>query len=211
MSWGELIRILNRPPERPWPDSVLHHGARVLLLVLVAGTVSFLFPVTPFPDSAPVERGAVLEEDVIAEVPFPVYKSDAEIEQERQDAAARVNPIFVHDSSAVDSMLAAVDRFFARVDSAAGPDRSAARARIRDLLSSYAIQPSSADLDLLLDPALRDRLRRSVRGVILDELPRGIAMRSQLEEAGDQPIRIVEGGQERVVHPDTVWDNADFY
>ncbi|MDX1675485.1 MAG: HDIG domain-containing protein, partial [Longimicrobiales bacterium] len=82
---------------------------------------------------------------------------------------------------------------------------------IRDLLSSYAIQPSSADLDLLLDPALRDRLRRSVRGVILDELPRGIAMRSQLEEAGDQPIRIVEGGQERVVHPDTVWDNADFY
>ncbi|MFO7894985.1 MAG: HDIG domain-containing protein [Longimicrobiales bacterium] len=212
MSWGDLTRILNRAPERPWPDGVIHHGARVMVLLLLAGVVSLLFPVTPLPDAPPVERGTVLEEDVIAEVPFPVYKSEEELERERRDAAASVNPIFVYDPTAVDSMLADVDRFFTRVDSAADvEDDDAARRRVRDLLSAYAIPPSSADIDLLMDPALRDRLRRTVRGVILDELPRGVAMSGDLEEAGSQRIRITGIEQERTVPPDSVWDNTDFY
>ena len=212
MNWGELIRILNQAPERAWPDGVLHHGIRVVILLVVAGAVSLLFPVSPLPDTPPVERGAVLEEDVIAQVGFPVYKTEEELARERQDAAASVNPIFVYDPTAVDSMLAEVDRFFGRVDSAAAVrDERAARRRIRELLSSYAIQPSDADIDLLADPSLRERLRRTVRGVILDELPRGVAMSGDLEEASGQRIRVVGGGQDRLVARDSVWDNTDFY
>lgn len=211
MTWGELVRILNRAPERPWPDAVLHHGVRVAILLAVAGTVTFLFPISPLPDSPPVERGAVLEEDIIAEVAFDVHKSEGELERERADAAASVNPIFVYDSTAVDSMLAQVDRFFTRIDSAAAAGGETARLRVSELLSSYAIPASSEELDLLMDGALRDRLRESVRGVILDELPRGIAMSADLEEARDQRIRIAEGDRDRTVHPDTVWDNTDFY
>ena len=216
MTWGDLPEVLNRKPERLWPDGVLHHGTRVAILLAVAGVVSLLFPVTPLPDTPPVERGAVLEEDVIAEVSFPVYKSEEELERERQDAAASVNPIFVFDSTAVDSMLTDVDRFFTRIDSATAVDsaegQEMARRRVRDLLSAYAIPPSAADIDLLLDPALRDRLHRTVRGVILDELPRGVAMSSDLEEAGGQRIRLLLGGDtERIVHRDSLLDNTDFY
>ncbi len=212
MSWGDLIRILSRAPERAWPDGVLHHGARVAILLLVAGAVSLLFPVTPLPDMGPVERGAVLEEDVIASVPFPVYKTEEELARERRDAAASVNPIFVLDPTAVDSMLADVDRFFMRVDSAASVEEEAeARRRVRELLSAYAIPPSQADIDLLMEPALRDRLRRTVRDVILDELPRGVAMSGDLDQAGGQRIRIVGPDRERAAPGDSVWDNTDFY
>lgn len=227
MSWSDLTRTLNRAPERVWPDGVLHHGVRVVILLLVTMAVSLLFPVTPLPDTPPVERGAVLEDEVVAEVPFPVYKTEEELVRERQDAAASVNPIFVYDSTAVDSMLADVDGFFVRIDSAVAPlpaagaggpaardaagDAMQARSRIRDLLSAYAIPPSDTDIDLLLDPELRGQLRRTVRNVILDELPRGVAMSGDLEEAAGQRIRILGGGQERIIRPDSVWDNTHFY
>ena len=212
MNWGDLRKILSRRPERPWPQGVLHHGVRIAILLLVAGATSFLFPVTPLPDAPPVERGAVLEEDVIADVPFPVYKTDVELERERQDAAASISPIFVYDSTAVDSMLASVERFFARVDSVAAADGpAAARRRVRDLLSSYAIPPSSADIDLLVDPRLRDRLRQTVRGVIREELPRGVAMSADLEAAAGRRIQIQGGGRQRLVHPDSIGDNGEFY
>lgn len=213
MTWGELVRILTGRPGRSWPDGVLHHGARVLVLLAVALTVIFLFPVSPLPDEPPVERGAVLEEDVIAEIPFPVYKTEEELEGERQGAASSVNPVFVYDSTAVDSMLAGVDRFFARVDSAAtgGGGTAATRRRIRELLSSYAIPPSEADMNLLMSGPQRERLRRTVRSAILDDLPRGVAMSAELDEAGAQPIRVTGTGRDRTVHPDSVLDNTEFY
>ncbi len=212
ITWRQLIRILSRAPKRTWPDAVLHHGARVLILLVVALTVSFLFPVTPLPDAPPVEQGAVLEEDIIAERRFTVPKSTEVLERERQDAAASVNPTFVYDSTAVDSMLARVDRFFARVDSAAmAGEGEVARGQVQAVLAANDIPPSSADIDLLMDPGLRDRLQRTVRSVIMEELPRGIAMRGELEQVGEKLIRLTGMGPERVIHPDSLWDNTEFF
>ena len=212
ITWRHFIRILTRAPKRTWPDGVLHHGARVLILLVVALTVSFLFPVTPLPDAPPVERGAVLEADIIAERAFTVPKSPDVLERERQDAAASINPIFVYDSTAVDSMLARVDRFFARVDSAAVAGQGqVARDQVQDVLAANDIPPSSADIDLLMDPGLRDRLQRTVRSVIMEELPRGIAMRGELEQVGEQLINLEGMGPERIIDPDSLWDNTEFF
>lgn len=212
MTWRHLLRILSRPPRRVWPEGVIHHGARVVILLLVAVTVSFLFPVTPLPDVPPVEQGAVLEEDIIAERPFSVPKSPEVLERERQDAAASINPIFVFDSTAVDSMKAHVDRFFARVDSAAAAgEGEAARRQVRELLSAYTIEPSDGDVALLMDADLRAQLRASVEGVVEEELPRGIAMNADLEQVGGQLIRLLGMGEERAVYPDSLRTNAAVY
>ncbi len=214
MNRHELFGILTREPERRWPDAVLHHGVRVLILIVLAFAVSALFPLSPVSDAPPVERGGVLDEDVVADVPFPVYKSPAELERQQQDAAAGVNPIFVFDSTAVDSMLAEVDQFFAQVDSAAtagaGP-RDVARG-VRDLLGAYGLPASSDEVAILESPRTRALLRRTVRDVIQDELPRGIGRRGELEESGQTRIRLVgPGGGSRIVPVDSVLQLTDFY
>ncbi len=213
MNRRQLFGALNREPEGRWPEGFIHHGARVLLLLVMAGSVSFMFPVSPLSDAPPVERGGVLEEDVVADVPFPVYKRPAELEREQQDAAASVNPIFVYDSTAIDSMLADVDRFFARVDTAvsAAESERAAALRVRDLLGAYALPSSTDEISIMLAPRSRAMLRGTVRDVVLDELPRGIARRGELEEAGQGRLRLVGMNGDRVVPADSVLQLTNLY
>jgi cyclic-di-AMP phosphodiesterase PgpH len=213
MKVRDLLGLLNRPPQNRWPEGAVHHGLRVLLLVGVAVLATALFPVAPLADFPVLERGMVAETDVIAEVPFPIYRSEAELERARQDAAAAVEPIFVYDDSAVDAMLTSSEAFFAALDSAlagvAQPE--VARRRAREVLTGYALPPSTQDLDILTDPRQRERLRRSVRQVILDELPRGIALSGELEEADSRQIRLITPRQDRSVHRDSVLTTVDFF
>jgi putative nucleotidyltransferase with HDIG domain len=212
MNRRELFAVLSRRPEGRWPEGTLHHGVRLLLLAALAVGVTVLFPVTPVPDLPLVERGMVLDEDLVAQIDFQVLKADDRLERERQDAAATVIPIFVYDTTAVDSMLAGVDRFFARVDSAmSGVDAEEGRRRVRDLLGSYAIPPSPSELSLVVDSAWRQELQRGVRQVILDELPRGIVRSGDLEDAGSQSIRVIGMDRDRTVPTDSVLQMTDFY
>jgi cyclic-di-AMP phosphodiesterase PgpH len=213
MTVRELIGLLSRPPQQRWPDAVVHHGARLLLLLGLAGATSMLFPVAPVPDFPVLERGVVAQEDVIAEIGFPIFRSEQELARARADAAAVEKPVFVYDSTAVDTMLGMVDQFFARVESAlteGGTDAGARRA-LRELLSAYAVPPSSQDVDILMDRRERDRLRRTVRDAILDELPRGVALPAELEEAGSQEIRLIAHGRDRTVERDSILTSRDFY
>jgi putative nucleotidyltransferase with HDIG domain len=213
MTAGEFFRVLGEPPRRRWPDAVLHHGARAVLLLALAFAATFMFPVAPLPDFPFMERGMVANEDVTAEIPYSIPRSEAELARARQDAAASVNPIFVYDSTAVDSMLAQVDRFFLRVDSVATSEGSdaAVRRRIRDLLSAYGVPPSTEDVELLVNEGQRRRLRGTVRAAIREELPRGIAVAGELEEAGSQEIRLRGLGRERVVSPDSLLTAVNFF
>lgn len=207
-----FLRALSRPPDRPWPEGAIHHGLRVVLLLAMAAVVTALFPVTPLPDVPPVERGMVLSEDVVAQIPFSVYKSEDRLAREKQDAAATVDPIFVYDSTAVDSMLADVERFFALVDSAtARADAAAERRNLRELLTAYALPAGQAEVALLRDPQWRQMLERTLRNVIMDELPKGVARRGDLEEAASSSIRVVGLGRERRVPTDSVLQMVDFF
>ncbi|MFW6206169.1 MAG: hypothetical protein ACOC5I_02925, partial [Gemmatimonadota bacterium] len=211
MAWRDLVRTLTRSPRQPWPDGALHHGARVILLLVVAITTTVLFPVSPLPDAPPVELGAILEEDVIAEVPFPVYKSEEELERERREAAARINPIFVYDSTAVDSMLTAVNAFFRQADSITTGSRSGDRQELRDLLAAYSVPPSASDVNLLMNPETRTRLEESVIRAIRTDLSRGVAMGGELERAGGQRLAILGLDVDEAVPADSTLDNTAFY
>lgn len=212
MTLREFLRVLSEPPTQRWPDGLLHHGVRVLILLGMASIVTVLFPVTPLPDFPVVERGSVAEEDVVAEIPFQIYKQEAELARSRQDAAASVNPIFVYDSTAVDSMSADVDRFFERLDSVATAGSAAdAQRGIRDLLSAHGIPPSAEDVEMLADPGQRRRLRQTVRTMIVEELPRGIVTPGELEDLEARQVRIRGMGNDRTVPPDSLLTSRDFF
>ena len=148
----------------PWPDGVVYHGSRLLLVVALAGTITALFLPMGRSTLGQYEVGQVLPEPVIAEVPFTVPKSVEELQRERADAAAGVPPTFNYRPEAGDSMAARLGRFFARLDSVAlEGDPETLRA---DLLEVSSVVASPQQAVLLMDDTTRQLLSyTSVSGV----------------------------------------------
>jgi phosphate starvation-inducible protein PhoH and related proteins len=78
------------------PSCITASGRLLLGLVFL---LQVLFPVAPVPNFPELERGMVPQEDVIADVGFTIPKSDAELAQEREEAAP-VAPVFRYDPTA---------------------------------------------------------------------------------------------------------------
>jgi len=197
-----LLEALGRQPEHAWPEGVVHHGARVLLLFLLVGAIQLLFPVSPVPDFPNLEKGMVPAEDVIAEVGFLIPKTDIELLQERDDAAAAVAPIYRYDPAAVDSMLRRVGRFLHHVDSVAGGPPAIATEELERVLDSYGFPVNPEAVALLARPEHRAAMRRSLERVISAEWPRGIVASS--DEVASPQWRIVRAGTEQLVVRDSV-------
>jgi cyclic-di-AMP phosphodiesterase PgpH len=210
---GELLRALSANPEHVWPDAVVHHGFRLVLLVGLAVLLLVLFPVAPVPNFPELERGMVPQEDVIADVGFTIPKSGVELAQEREEAAASVAPVFRYDPTAADTMLVRVRRFVTHLDSAArsGSSEAEQRARIRDLLTAYGFPVGSTALDLLESPEHRATLLRSLERTVSEELPVGVVSASDYEDSHAPQWRLVREGSERLVMRDSVRTQAQLY
>ena len=153
----EFLDTLSAPrPTGAGLGTWLYHGARVVVLLALVVFVQILFPASSVPDFPVVEVGMVPDEDVIAQVSFPLPKSETELRQEREEAAASVPPIFVIDTSAADTMLHSVNTFLAYVDSAAtrGGTDLTVRNAMREVLSGYGITPTDEFIALLRRAAL---------------------------------------------------------
>ena len=119
---GSQAPISGGPSDEPrplWPDGVLYHGSRLLLIVGVAAVVTALFPPMGRSTVGRYTVGMVLTEPVIAEVPFVVSKSIAQLQRERADAAAGMSPTFDFRPEAADTMALRLGRFFDQIDTIA--------------------------------------------------------------------------------------------
>ncbi|HUF50946.1 MAG TPA: HDIG domain-containing protein [Longimicrobiales bacterium] len=210
---SDALRALNRRPEHTWPDGVVHHGFRIALLLALALLLQTLFPAQSVPDFPTYERGDVPQADLIAQDGFTINKSDAELAQEREEAAAAVAPLFVYDSAAMDTMLVRVRRFVAHVDSAAaiGNTDNERRERIQSLLISYGFPVDIEALDLLVVPANRVLLLQSLERTIRTELPVGIVSSSDYEDSPAQQWRLLREGTERLLLRDSVRTQAHLF
>ena len=202
----ELLHALSGRPERTWPDAVLHHGARVLLLVALALSIHALFPVTPVPDVPVVEKGMVAEQDVIAQVAFPIYKTGEELARERAEAAAAVPPVFRARAEAADSMQLRVERFMSRFDADRGP---VSEAEARDLLRDYGLSVPEGAVALLRDARSRAVLERSLHAAIRRGLAEGVASSAELEGLSQLRVRTAAG--ERLLPRDSVRAPQEFF
>ena len=209
----DVLQTLKRPPENVWPDAVVHHGFRIALLLVLVLLMHVLFPPESVPDFPVYEEGDVPQQDVLAESRFVIPKSEAELTQERDEAAAAVAPVFVYDAAAADTMLARVRRFVAHVDSAAalGNTEQERRDRVRALLISYGFPVDADALDLLIVPANRQLLLQSLERTVMRELPTGIVSASDFEDSPAPQWRLLRDGTERLLTRDTVHTQSRLY
>ena len=89
----------------PWPDGVLYHGSRLLLVVALAGTITALFLPMGGSPLVQYEVGDVLPEPVLAEVDFTIPKPTTYLQQERAEAAAGVPRTFNYRPEVGDTMV----------------------------------------------------------------------------------------------------------
>jgi putative nucleotidyltransferase with HDIG domain len=202
----EFFTTLSGPPERAWPDGAQHHGARILLLLSLSFVTYLFFPVAVVPDFPQLERGMVVDEDIIAEIPFQVSKPESELQRERESAAGAVAPIFRYDSLAVDTMRARIERFLGRADSAFGTGLGDAEAaqHLRTTLTAYSLPVADDVIDLLRPRMNRNALRRALTMTVNSDMRVGVAASTDLEQNPSPQVRIVRNGTDQLVAGDQI-------
>ena len=181
-----------------WPDGVVHHGLRLLLLVVMAGAITALFLPMGTSTLGQYQVGEVLSEGVIAEVDFIILKSEEDLSLERALAEGGIPPTFNYRPAVGDSMVVQLGRFFERLDSTASDaallgDSEMLRAHLEEV-ESVTASPQQAIL--LMDEPTRLRLREvSVSGV-QEYAEIGVVDPTDESELNAATIRIQDPGQE---------------
>lgn len=208
--FGRVGAALSTPPSRGGA-ALAFHGARLALLLGLAGLVTILFPRIGGIDVARYEQGTVAEEDVIAEFAFAVLKSASDLERERIEVSAGVPPTFNVHPTAADSMSAAIVRFLDEVEASGAVGT---RADVQALFTDLGITLNQEQLNLVLDIEtlgdLRAGLISAIDGVG-DEKPGVIeGWGSQYAGVGRFVAREV-GQEDRVVDISEVLTTGDFF
>ena len=191
----------------------IHDGYRVLLLFSAAVLIDFAFPLHPGTDVPNLQEGIVASEDVIAPVSFPVYKSEAELTQERAEAAGAEPPIFDHRPEIADSSAAAVTAFFSSVGAAAASvggeiEREAA---VSDVLEQYRIPPSENRVRLLSSLEMREQLLAGMEEAFDVALRPGVVSNSELGTAGTGGVILRQADREEIVSRESLTTMQQFF
>lgn len=188
-----VLRALSSPTGRGVPERALYHGARVLLLVVVAAIVSLLFPPVEQSRADRYQPGRIADQDVVAQIPFDVPKAPAELERDRAEARASVPPTFAFVPTAADTMAARLAAFFEKLEGARAVGDTAA---LHEALRSSSIAAQPAQVYLLSEGRVFDLVRRTALRAAREILPRGVADNSQLLSVGTDNITVREGGDD---------------
>ena len=202
---------LSRPPGNRWREGAIHHGSRVLLFVVLALAVTLFFPPSSGLRVSGYEVGEVSDEEVIASLSFFVRKTIGELQLERSSAAAAVPPTFEMHPEAVDSMEAALGRFFQQVAAADGeddPDEA-----LDQLLADIGLTVSEVQRELLLEPEIRALLEETAFRSVWELMPEGVlGEAARLDPPSTGRILVVSpGGGERYIAQDSVLNSSGFY
>jgi putative nucleotidyltransferase with HDIG domain len=182
-----VLYRLSGDPGASVGEQILHHGARIGLLVALAVMVTASFPPAEVSSVGPVADEAVASEDVIAQIPFEVPKSAAELEEDRQEAAALVPPTFTERPAVGDTVAARLGRFFDRLATAAEEGDTARVARI---LEENRISANLAQMEFVLDETRRNALRTAAQTAAREIIPLGMADPAELADVTTDVIYV---------------------
>ena len=204
-----MIPGLDGAPARVWPDGVVHHGARALALVGLAGAIAALFPPDAGQVTARWEEGTATDRDILAEIAFSVPKTAADLAAEQEAAAAAVAPTFEHRDGAADSAVAALEGFFASVDSAAAQGGTAG---IGDVLARAGIaEAGPAHVQALAQRDAVRRLRGQAAAAFRLFLPDGVTSPGALSGVSADSLRVVRDDTVGLVGRGMVRSARQFY
>jgi len=206
---NSVLGRLSGAPGISWGERLLHHGARILLVVVLAALVTFFFPPAQGLDVQPYEAWRVAPEDVIAEFPFDVLKTPAELEAEQNSVRDGVPPVFDFVPEAADSMRAELARFFDQLDSAVVLGETPS---VRTILQESRIAATTTQVDFIWDDVSRQAFRTSAlaatRGILAD----GVVDATSMSEVSTRIIyvRVNETGEVSRLSED-IPTSRDFY
>jgi cyclic-di-AMP phosphodiesterase PgpH len=189
---------------------VRHHGARAALVVSLATMITVFFPPTEGLNVTPYSVGMVAPEDVIAQIPFSVPKTAAELERDRRLATEAVPRTFDERASAGDSVSARLGRFFDRLDSAAVQGDTL---RMASILEMGRITASPSQMEYVLDDDRRAAIRTAGQTAALEIIPRGLADPAEIGAVTTDVI-YVRAGEDRAEQTRAVSEvgtSRDFY
>jgi putative nucleotidyltransferase with HDIG domain len=187
---------------------VVHHGARLLLLLLVAAVITALFPPQVLDPVARFEEGEVARDSIVARISFSVPKTPEQIARERAEVSAGVPPTFDRRPEASDTMAARLGRFFSELDSLARLEQT--RPMI-EFLEERSISPTPAQIGLLRDTAALQALRDGAVMAAREILPTGVGDGTQLDNLTTDVLIVREPeGTERAVSRDAVVSRGEF-
>ena len=200
--------ILHGEPQRAWPDAALHHGARGLVVLVLSVGIATLFPAEP---GVPIGRwraDTVAERDVLAEIAFDVPRPAADLARERREAAASVAATFLYRASAQDSVLAAFEALFARLDTAAA---SSGTAGVAAVLDEAGVDAGEEHVQLAADDSARARLHQQAARAVRSHFPAGVMVPGAASRVTTDTIRVVRDGRTATAARNSVLSGREFY
>lgn len=180
------------------------HGKRLTLALGIAVFTYLLFPASPAVDFPVYEVGSVASDNVIAPFAFSVPKTDAQLKQERDAAAATVEPVFTFVPAALDSTRSQVAAFSQAVNAAAvAVDPRNALLGIQQAAASQGVTLTPPEAAYLVQERRRAAMLSAVERVFAHSLGTGIASRGALDNVrGDVILR--NGKDEKRVASDSI-------
>ncbi len=208
---ARIFHVLSQPPERRWPQGFVHHGSRIALIVVVSLLLTLAFPPIRTATLARYEAGAVLDEDVVAQFPFSVPKTQDELDEDRAEAAAAVPVTFRYVASAGDSTAAALNRFFAELEGAFASDGGAGPT-VEGVLEQAGIVVPPEQTRILRDSTTLEQLHRAAVRVARDLIPAGVVDASETSLLATGRLKVLlDDGTETSVARDSVLTPGRFY
>ncbi len=171
-TWRDTIRAVDRRPGDSWRDRSAHHGARGLLVLLLAALLPFLFPRSPLPEAVTLSEGAVANQDVIAAFEFVVPKPPSRLSAERAESERVVAPVYSLVPEATDSARALTRAFFRGIDSTFADSEADHTNYFSD---RYGFQLTEEQEEFLAVEDERNSLSAALDRAYAELLPRGVA------------------------------------
>ncbi len=224
MQARDFLRPVDRSPA-DWRDAWIHHGFRAAIVLVVALSVPFLFPRTSLPEFEALAAGQVADRDVIAEIPFSVNKTEAEIEAEQQEALRALPTILARYPERADESIRQAQTLFARLDSTVSAleteaaisdvDPTEQRTEVLSGLNDFAQQNqipflTTEQLELLADATQRSRIRSALETALGGPLKRGVIRGGTLAQAATRRLVLREGGRDQLLLADTIPTMEEF-
>ncbi len=200
--------LLSSVPERTWPDKVVHHGARWLLLLALAVALVALFSINGHVGIERHNVGTVAPRTIIAQVGFPVPKDADLLRRERDAAAAAVMPLFVFQDEAGRETILALDGFFSRIDTALATGGAAG---VVGVLAAVGIGARADQVEALATPGRAAVLEDLAKSVIRSLVGDGVMTPVAAAEVTTDSIRVVRDGVEAVVPRSDVLSGRELY
>ncbi len=203
---------LDDSPVSPLRGALRRHGPGALLAVGLAVVAVLLLPPGEGVRVPIYEVGSVADATVIAPFAFRVPRPAEDVEREQERLAGAVPPLFVFDTTALDTVRRRIAGLAASLDSVrpgdSPPLRDSAAAFIQARAARFGVNLTRDEAEWLVFPSRRSAALSAVRRTFERTLPDGIAASRSLDGV-PASVRIARRDDERSVAADAVASWSD--